>query len=194
MQSFLIVINTLASIALIGVILLQQGKGAAMGASFGSGASQTVFGSQGGGSFFTKLTAFLATVFFVTSISLAVLAKQKSSGQYSGQPEGASEPAALVVEPDGLAGESEPVTPAEDGLAGEAQPEPTAPVEDGLAGEAQPEQAAPVEDGLAGEAQPEQASLVEDGLAGEAQPEQAAPVEEAQPEQEPAPVEDGLAN
>jgi len=65
-------------VALIGLILIQQGKGAEAGASFGAGASQTVFGSGGGWNFFSKMTALLATIFFVTSVSLAVTAKNKT--------------------------------------------------------------------------------------------------------------------
>ena len=59
-------------------MLIQQGKGADAGAAFGGGASQTVFGSQGSGSFLTRFTTLLAIVFFVTSFSLAVFAKQRA--------------------------------------------------------------------------------------------------------------------
>ncbi|MCW8194688.1 preprotein translocase subunit SecG [Proteobacteria bacterium 005FR1] len=78
METIVIVVHVLASIAIIGLILLQQGKGAEMGASFGAGASNTLFGSQGGGSFFSRMTAFIAVVFFATSFALAVIAKEKS--------------------------------------------------------------------------------------------------------------------
>ena len=61
-----------------GLILIQQGKGGEGGASCGAGASQTVFGSGGGWNFFSKMTALLATIFFVTSVSLAVTAKNKT--------------------------------------------------------------------------------------------------------------------
>ena len=71
MQTVLIVIHVLVSIALISLVLVQRGKGADMGVAFGSGASQTVFGSQGSASFLTRTTAILATVFFITSLSLA---------------------------------------------------------------------------------------------------------------------------
>src|SRR5690606_4291998 len=57
-----------------------RGKGAEMGASFGAGASQTLFGASGGGNFFSKLTGIFAFVFFVTSFSLAIMAKQKGEG------------------------------------------------------------------------------------------------------------------
>jgi preprotein translocase subunit SecG len=89
MENIVIVVHVLVALAIIGLILLQQGKGAEAGASFGGGASQTVFGSQGGGNFFSKLTAVLALVFFITSFSLAIIAKNRatvSSGAVEGIP------------------------------------------------------------------------------------------------------------
>lgn len=76
METIVLVVHVLAALAIIGLILLQQGKGASMGASFGSGASQTVFGSSGGGHFLAKVTGVAALVFFITSFSLAVIAKR----------------------------------------------------------------------------------------------------------------------
>lgn len=78
MEQFILIFHFILALALIGLILLQQGKGAEAGASFGAGASQTVFGSAGGWSFFSKLTAILATAFFVTSLSLAIVAKNRT--------------------------------------------------------------------------------------------------------------------
>ncbi|WP_317930190.1 preprotein translocase subunit SecG [Halioxenophilus sp. WMMB6] len=78
METIVIVVFLLVSFAIIGLILLQQGKGAEMGASFGSGASGTVFGSSGGGNFFSRLTAILATIFFLLAFGLTYIAKQKS--------------------------------------------------------------------------------------------------------------------
>lgn len=78
LETIVLVVHVLVSVGLIGLVLLQQGKGADAGASFGGGASQTVFGSQGTGNFLTKTTSLLALVFFVTSFSLAVFAKQQS--------------------------------------------------------------------------------------------------------------------
>lgn len=78
LETLVIIVHVLVAAAVIGLVLLQHGKGADAGAAFGSGASQTVFGSQGSGSFLTKLTTWLAIVFFVTSFSLAIFAKQKS--------------------------------------------------------------------------------------------------------------------
>jgi len=78
LQTIAMVLYLLTSFAIIGLIMLQQGKGAEAGASFGAGASATVFGSQGGGNFFSRLTAILATVFFILAFGLTLLAKQRS--------------------------------------------------------------------------------------------------------------------
>lgn len=78
MEALILVFHVLAAIAIIALVLLQQGKGADAGASFGGGASQTVFGSQGGGSFFGKLTAVFALVFFLTSFGLAFFASEQA--------------------------------------------------------------------------------------------------------------------
>ncbi len=73
MQQLIIIIHMLVSISLIGLVLLQHGKGADVGSSFGTGASQTVFGSQGSTSFLVKITGFLAALFFVTSLLLTYI-------------------------------------------------------------------------------------------------------------------------
>src|SRR5690554_8119358 len=79
METLVVVVHVVIAVALVGLVLIQQGKGADAGAAFGGGgASQTVFGSQGSGSFLTRVTALLAIVFFVTSFSLAVFAKQRA--------------------------------------------------------------------------------------------------------------------
>lgn len=66
----LMVCYLLVALGIIGLVLIQQGKGAGMGASFGSGASATLFGSSGSGNFLTRSTAVLATIFFVLSLLL----------------------------------------------------------------------------------------------------------------------------
>lgn len=81
MWTTIIVFHVLISIALIGMVLLQQGKGADVGAAFGSGASNTIFGSRGSGSFLTRTTAILFTLFFVTSLTLGYLSGQRSKTQ-----------------------------------------------------------------------------------------------------------------
>ncbi len=76
MQTILLLVHVLAALAMVGLILMQHGKGADAGAAFGSGASATVFGSQGSATFITRLTAALATIFFITSLALAYFAGQ----------------------------------------------------------------------------------------------------------------------
>ncbi|MGB1110714.1 MAG: preprotein translocase subunit SecG, partial [Gammaproteobacteria bacterium] len=76
MFNILLVIHVLLAIGLVGLVLVQQGKGADMGAAFGAGASGTVFGSQGAGNFMSRLTAYLAAGFFITSLALAYLSTQ----------------------------------------------------------------------------------------------------------------------
>jgi preprotein translocase subunit SecG len=78
MEKIVLIIHSLAALVIIALILLQQGKGAAAGASFGAGASQTVFGSEGSGNFFTRATWTIATLFFLTSFGLAIIAKNQS--------------------------------------------------------------------------------------------------------------------
>jgi preprotein translocase subunit SecG len=78
MSVFITTLHISAGLFLILVVLLQTGKGAAMGSAFGSGASQTMFGSSGAGSFLTKLTTAAAIVFMVTSLTLATMSSDKT--------------------------------------------------------------------------------------------------------------------
>ncbi|MEM6300410.1 MAG: preprotein translocase subunit SecG [Pseudomonadota bacterium] len=78
-EQLILVVHLLLALAIIGLIMLQQGKGADMGASFGAGASQTLFGSSGGGNVLTKTTAWMVALFFATSFGLAVIAKNKTT-------------------------------------------------------------------------------------------------------------------
>ena len=77
MHTLVIIIHIIACFLMIGAILLQSGKGAEIGAAFG-GSSQTVFGSRGPANFLSKFTVVVAVVFMVTSLSLAILAKQRT--------------------------------------------------------------------------------------------------------------------
>ena len=80
MYQLVLVVHIFIAISVIGLFLLQHGKGADIGASFGSGASNTVFGSQGTGSFLFKITGGLVIAFFTTSVLLsAMVAKQYQS-------------------------------------------------------------------------------------------------------------------
>lgn len=85
METLVLILHVLVAIAMIGLILLQQGKGADMGASFGAGASQTVFGSAGSAGFLTKVTSTLAVIFFITSLALGIFARKQAS-QVEGVP------------------------------------------------------------------------------------------------------------
>lgn len=79
METILTTIHIFAALFMIGVVLLQAGKGSGMGAAFGGGQSQAMFGNSSGMSFMGKLTAGVATVFMLTSISLAYLASTQDS-------------------------------------------------------------------------------------------------------------------
>ncbi len=78
-QKAVLIGHTLIALLIIALVLLQRGKGADAGAAFGGGASSTVFGARGSGSFFSRLTAVCATAFFVTSLTLAYLSSQNST-------------------------------------------------------------------------------------------------------------------
>lgn len=77
----LLIALVVLALLLVGLVLLQQGKGADMGASFGSGASQTLFGSQGSGNFLTKTTWTLAFLFFAICLALGYIAREQAQGK-----------------------------------------------------------------------------------------------------------------
>jgi len=79
LYDILLVVFLLASIALVALILVQQGKGADMGSAFGAGASNTLFGSSGAGGFLTKLTVGLAIIFFVGALGLGALTQDRAN-------------------------------------------------------------------------------------------------------------------
>lgn len=90
MQQLILILHVLVAISLIALVLLQHGKGADVGAAFGSGASNTMFGGQGSLPFLVKITAVLAAIFFITSLSLGYFtshqAKQATTVQVPGAP------------------------------------------------------------------------------------------------------------
>ena len=77
-ETMVLVVHVLVALGIVGLVLIQQGKGADMGSGFGAGASSTVFGSSGSGNFLTRLTTGLAIAFFLTSFGLAFFAKEHS--------------------------------------------------------------------------------------------------------------------
>jgi|SRR5579885_3336003 len=108
MYSFLIVLYVLVSAALIGLVLLQHGKGADAGAAFGSGASGTVFGARGSATFLSRTTAWLAAVFFALSLALAyvVHGREAPTSVMDQAPPAKTEAPAPKTEP-----KTEPATP-----------------------------------------------------------------------------------
>ena len=78
METLVLVIHVLAALTLVGLVLLQHGKGADVGAAFGSGSAGSVFGSAGSANFLSRATAILATVFFLTSMGLTFFSMQKT--------------------------------------------------------------------------------------------------------------------
>ncbi|MFB2537894.1 MULTISPECIES: preprotein translocase subunit SecG [unclassified Acinetobacter] len=75
LYNLVLVVHILLAVMIIALVLLQQGKGAEAGASFGGGGAATVFGASGSGNFMSRLTAIFTALFFVTSISLTIMAK-----------------------------------------------------------------------------------------------------------------------
>ena len=91
MYDALLVIFLIVAIGLVALVMLQQGKGADMGASFGAGASGTLFGSSGSGNFMTRMTGILAALFFIISLILGNMSTNKS--QKGSEWENLSQPA-----------------------------------------------------------------------------------------------------
>lgn len=98
MYTVLVVVQVLVAVALVGLVLIQHGKGADAGAAFGSGASGTVFGARGAANFLTRSTAWLAAAFFASSLALAYLVNNRSGSTGSSVVDGieAEAPAAVV--------------------------------------------------------------------------------------------------
>ena len=84
MEAIVLAVHVVLALGIIALVLVQQGKGSSMGASFGGGSSNTVFGSQGSMSFFAKITSGAVALFFVTSLFLAWVAQQQYFGQSTG--------------------------------------------------------------------------------------------------------------
>jgi preprotein translocase subunit SecG len=83
MHSVVLIGHTLIAVLIIVLVLLQRGKGADAGAAFGAGASGTVFGAKGSSNFFSRATAVLATLFFVSSLTLAYISSQRATAPES---------------------------------------------------------------------------------------------------------------
>ncbi len=122
MYGILIVVYLLIAIAIVGLVLIQKGKGADMGASFGAGASATLFGSAGTGNFLTRTTTILGVLFFVISLVLANIgSKQISNDTFSNIGDGVpvatqevNDSQQPVITPDNSINEQEQVNPTSD--------------------------------------------------------------------------------
>ncbi len=132
MQTLLTVFHIFLAVGLVGLILIQHGKGADMGAAFGSGASGTVFGAKGSASFLTRTTAILATLFFVTSIAMGYYATQRETpkgvmeGFGATQQAPATEPSSSDIPPVAVDGQSDVPAPASSDMPPVAPQEATA--------------------------------------------------------------------
>lgn len=120
MTIFLTILHVVVSFFLIAVVLLQSGKGAEMGASFGSSGSQSVFGAGGGTTFLSKMTTGAAVIFMLTSLTLAYISGQPS---HSSMMSGKSAPAATDKAPAQPALPTAPAAPVQ----GKPAPAPVAP-------------------------------------------------------------------
>ena len=99
MYTLMIIIHVVVSLALILIVLLQTGKGAEMGAGFGGGSNQTIFGSRGAATFLSKITTGAAVMFMLTSLSLAIMTKNRSNSVIRDTAPRAAAPAAPAAAP-----------------------------------------------------------------------------------------------
>ncbi len=118
MYTVLVVVQVVLAVGLIGLILIQHGKGADAGAAFGSGASGTVFGARGAATFLSRGTAALAALFFVTSLVLAIMVARGSAERQSlttglSEPD-TSQPVAPAESTSPLQVETQPLPPSEE--------------------------------------------------------------------------------
>ncbi|MBE0501786.1 MAG: preprotein translocase subunit SecG [Desulfuromonadales bacterium] len=112
MDTLLVILHVTVSIALIIIVLLQAGKGAQIGASFGAGSSQTVFGAGGGKNFMHRVTVSAAIIFMLTSLTLAYFYGQPGSASIMPEKIQTAQPAAPT--PDALPAPTTPSAPATD--------------------------------------------------------------------------------
>jgi preprotein translocase subunit SecG len=122
--AIILVFHVLVAVGLCGLVLLQHGKGADMGAAFGSGSSGSLFGASGSANFLSRSTAILATVFFLSSLALTWFSVQKPHGSSVMDRMKTEQPAAP----------SAPAAPPAPAGTGSAAPAPAAPPDEGKAG------------------------------------------------------------
>ncbi|MGH8622895.1 MAG: preprotein translocase subunit SecG [Burkholderiales bacterium] len=110
METLVLVIHVLAALVLVGLVLLQHGKGADVGAAFGSGASGSLFGASGSANFLSRTTAIIAVVFFVTSLGLTYFSTRKTEhkGVMATQPAAPAQSLPAQIPPTAPAGQAAP--------------------------------------------------------------------------------------
>lgn len=130
MTILLTILHLTVSIALIAIVLLQSGKGAEMGATFGAGGSQSVFGAGGGTTFMSKLTTSAAIIFMLTSLTLAYLSGHSASSSVMSSKAKAQQKSPAPATPGQPAAPAQPAVPAQQGAPAKpaAAPQPAQPV------------------------------------------------------------------
>jgi len=108
--TIVLLLQVVSALAMIGLVLVQHGKGADMGASFGSGSSGSLFGATGSANFLSRSTAVAATVFFVSTLALAYFGTNRGSA--SEQPSLLEQAASAAAQASGATAASAPATPA----------------------------------------------------------------------------------
>ena len=133
MEIVILVLHVLAALGIVGLVLLQHGKGADVGAAFGSGASGSIFGASGSANFLSRATAILALVFFLTSLGLTYLSSRKGDtrGVMADHPETRSVPGQIPGQSPPPAGQGQGSIPGK----AVTVPPPAAPAESGRAQE-----------------------------------------------------------
>jgi preprotein translocase subunit SecG len=123
-ETLVLVIHVLAALALVGLVLLQHGKGADVGAAFGSGASGSLFGASGSANFLSRTTAILAIVFFVTSLGLTFFSSRKTEhkGVMATQPAAPAQSLPAQIPPTAPAGQAAPSPADQAAPAGAGEP------------------------------------------------------------------------
>ena len=122
METVILVLHVVAALSIVGLVLLQHGKGADVGAAFGSGASGSLFGATGSANFLSRATAILAAVFFLTSLGLTYFSSARTEhkqGVMETQPGGPQGSVPAPIPPTapakGQAGAGQPAAPADKG-------------------------------------------------------------------------------
>jgi len=125
-MTLVLVLQLLTAVVMIGLVLIQHGKGADMGASFGGGASGSLFGATGSANFLSRSTAVCATIFFISTLALAFMANTRSGAVDSGgsvldRPAAAASAAAVIPTE---SGDTTPTAPASEPAAAASAPAP----------------------------------------------------------------------